>query len=120
MAAYFNSNQLRSTMKELVEVYMNECEECKTLSQDCMDLLRHNFQAEFAVFNSQKNSIEIGIDKNDNFEGYPEIEVYSFPLSEIIKKVDHSFKNNNEDLEFYGKLIGKRKGIGSNSVVLMD
>lgn len=120
MAAYFNSNQLRSTMKELVEVYMNECEECNVLSQDCMDLLRHNFQAEFAVYNAENKSIEIGINKNEEFDGYPELEVYTFPLSQIGKKVDHSFKNNNEDLEFYGKLIGRRKGIGSNSVVLMD
>ena len=120
MAAYFNSNQLRTSLQELVKMYITECKECETLSQDCIDLLRHNFLAEFVVYNKRNNSIEIGINKSDDFDGYPEMEIYTFPLEEVGKKVDYSFKNNHEDLEFYGKLIGRRKGIGSNSVVLMD
>lgn len=120
MAAYFNSNQLRTSMKELVNVYMNECKECDHLSTDCIDLLRHNFLAEFAVYNPKTKSIEIGISKSDDFDSYAEIEVYTFPLEQIGKKVDYSFKNNHEDLEFYGRLLGRRKGIGSNAVVLLD
>ena len=120
MAAYFNSNQLRSSLQELVKMYILECKECETLSQDCMDLLKHNFLADFVVYNKAEDSIEIGISKSDKFDGYPEIKVYKFPLEDIGKKVEHSFKNNNEDLEFYGRLIGRRKGIGSNSVVLME
>ncbi|TRO64064.1 hypothetical protein [Christiangramia sabulilitoris] len=120
MAAYFNSNQLRDSLQQLVKMYIDECKECKTLSQDCIDLLRHNFLAEYVVYNKSNNSIEIGINKSDKFDGYPEIEAYSFPLEDVGKKVDYSFKNNHEDLEFYGKLIGRRKGIGSNSVVLLD
>ena len=120
MAAYFNSNQLRTSLQELVKMYISECKECETLSQDCIDLLKHNFLADFAVYNKAENIIEIGISKTDKFDGYPEIEVYKFPLEDIGKKVDYSFKNNNEDLEFYGKLIGRKKGIGTNSVVLMD
>lgn len=119
MAAYFNSNQLRSSLQELVKQFVSECQQCNELSRDCMELLRHNFAAEFVMYDKKNGNIEIGIDKSDDFTGYPEIEVYSFSLDEIGKKVDHSFKNNSEDLEFYGKLIGKRKGIGSNSVVLM-
>ncbi|WP_299155827.1 hypothetical protein [uncultured Christiangramia sp.] len=121
MAAYFNTNQLRLTMKELVKIYMSDCEECNELSQDCMDLLKHNFQAEYAVYNKQTKAVEIGINKTeDDFNTYPQIEVYSFPIKEIGKKIDHSFKHNQEDLEFYGKLIGRKKGLGSNSVVLLD
>jgi len=121
MAAYFNTNQLKLTMKELVKIYMSDCENCDELSQDCMELLKHNFQAEFAVYNKQTKSIEIGINKNeDDFSGYPEIEIYTFPVNEIGKKIDHSFKHNQEDLEFYGKLINKNEGLGSSAVVLMD
>lgn len=120
MAAYFNSNQLRTSLQELVKTYIAECKECNVLSQDCIDLLRHNFLAEFVIYNKSDNSIEIGMNKSEDFDGYPEIEIYTFPLEDIGKKVDYSFKNNNEDLEFYGKLIGRRKGIGSDSVVLME
>lgn len=120
MAAYFNSNHLRSSLQDLVKIYINECRECDMLSQDCMDLLKHNFLADFVAYNKNTENIEIGIRKNNDFDRYPEIEVYSFPLDEIGKKVEHSFKNNNEDLEFYGKLVGRRKGIGSNTVVLLD
>ncbi|CAL65360.1 hypothetical protein [Christiangramia forsetii] len=120
MAAYFNSNQLRTSLQELVKVYISECQECKMLPQDCIDLLRHNFLAEFVSYDNTNNTIEIGMNKSEDFDGYPEIEIYTFPLADIGKKVDYSFKNNNEDLEFYGKIIGRRKGIGSNSVVLME
>ncbi|SDS08673.1 hypothetical protein [Gramella sp. MAR_2010_147] len=120
MAAYFNSNQLRTSLHEVVKMYIKECKDCDVLPQDCIDLLRHNFLAEFVIYNKANNTIEIGMNKSDDFDGYPEIEIYTFPLEDIGKKVDHSFKNNNEDLEFYGKLIGRRKGIGSNSVVLME
>ena len=120
MAAYFNSNQLRSSLQDLVKMYINECKNCNVLSQDCMDLLKHNFLAEFVVYNKANDTIEIGISKSDKFDGYPEIEIYTFPLEDTGKKVDYSFKNNHEDLEFYGKLIGRRKGIGSNSIVLLE
>jgi|GEM_PF-2152587 len=120
MAAYFNSNQLRTSLQELVKVYIAECKRSEELSQDCTDLLRHNFLAEFVVYNKSNKSVEIGMNKSDDFDGYPEIEIYTFPLEETGKKVDYSFKNNNEDLEFYGKLLGRRKGIGSNSVVVME
>ena len=120
MAAYFNSNQLRTSLQELSQTYISECEDCNVLSPDCIDLLRHNFLAEFVIYNKRNNTIEIGMNKSDDFAGYPEIEIYTFPLKDIGKKVDYSFKNNHEDLEFYGKLIGRRKGIGSNSVVVLE
>lgn len=120
MAAYFNTNQLRTSLQELVKMYISECKECEELSQDCIDLIRHNFLAEFVVYNKKDNTIEVGINQSEKFDGYPEIEIYTFPLDDIGKKVDHSFKNNTEDLEFYGKLLGRRKGIGSNSVVVME
>ncbi len=120
MAAYFNTNQLRTSLQELIKIYIKECKECKKLSQDCIDLLRHNFMAEFVVYDEANNRVEVGMNKTDQFDTYPEIEIYTFPLEEIGNKVDHSFKNNDEDLEFYGKIIGRRKGLGSNSVVLMN
>lgn len=120
MAAYFNSNQLRTSLQELMKQFISECKECNELSQDCIDLIRHNFLAEFVVYNKANNSIEVGINHEEKFDGYPEIEVYTFPLEEIGKKVDHSFRHNTEDLEFYGKLIGRRKNLGSNSVVVME
>ncbi|MCM4154829.1 hypothetical protein [Gramella sp. AN32] len=120
MAAYFNSTQLRLSLKEVVADYITECKNCGELNQDCIDLLRHNYLADFVVYNKETRSIEVGINKNELFDGYPEIEIYTFPIEHALKKIDHSFRNNNEDLEFYGRLIGRRKGLGSNSVVVLN
>ena len=62
MAAYFNSDELKKAMKQLITGFITDCEECQELSQDCLDLVRHNFQAEYAVYNSNNKSIEVGID----------------------------------------------------------
>lgn len=120
MAAYFNTNQLRASLQDLIKIYIEECKDCNDLSKDCIDLIRHNFMAEFVVYDKVNNRIEVGMNKTDEFDAYPEIEIYTFPLEDIGKKIDYSFKNNDEDLEFYGKIIGRRKGLGSNSVVLMN
>lgn len=119
MAAYFNTNELRSSLQELVKIYISECEECRELSQDCIDLIKHNFLAEYVVYNKQENTIEVGINESEKFDGYPEIKVYTFPLEDIGKNVDHSFRNNTEDLEYYGKIISRRKGLTSGSVIVM-
>ena len=120
MAAYFNSTQLRLSLKEVVEDYITECKDCGNLNQDCIDLLRHNYLADFVVYNKETKFIEVGINKNELSEAYPDIEVYTFPIEQALNKIDHSFRNNSEDLEFYAKLIGRRKGIGSNSVVVLN
>ncbi|MCP9198468.1 hypothetical protein MKO06_01010 [Gramella sp. GC03-9] len=119
MAAYFNTNQLRSSLQELLRMYILECKECNELSQDCIDLIRHNFLAEFVVYNKKDQTIEVGINEEERFDGYPNIKVYTFPLEEIGKKVDYSFKNNSEDLEFYGKMIARKKGLKSSSIIVM-
>lgn len=120
MAAYFNTTQLRKSMRELIKEYISECKECEELSQDCMNLIRHNFLAEFVVYNKEEKAIEVGIEVSDDNNQYPEIEVYTIPIDEAEKKIDHSFRKNSEDLEFYGQLLGKRKGLGADSIVVME
>lgn len=120
MAAYFNTTQLRKSMQDLIKEYILECKECEELSQDCMDLIRHNFLAEFVVYNKEDKAIEVGIEVSDKDDQYPEIEVYTIPIDEAEKKIDHSFRKNSEDLEFYGQLLGKRKGLGADSIVVME
>lgn len=120
MAAYFNTDELKKSMGQLIKAFINECEECDTLSQDCIDLIRHNFMAEYAVYNAQEKSIEVGIDVSNDSSSYPELEVYTIPLKDAEIRLDNSFRQNREDLEFYGKLLNKSKGIGGSSVVLMN
>ncbi|AVR45523.1 hypothetical protein C7S20_09735 [Christiangramia fulva] len=120
MAAYFNTSQLKRSMQDLVREYIQECRECEELSQDCMDLIRHNFLAEFVVYNKEENAIEVGIEVSKEDDPYPQIKIYTIPLDEAERKIDHSFRKNHEDLEFYAKLLGKRKGLGADSVVVME
>lgn len=119
MAAYFNTDELKTAMTNLIKQYINNCEECDELSQDCIDLIRHNFLAEYAVYNAANKSIEVGIDVSNVNAEYPELEVYTIPLKDAQIRISNSFRQNDEDLEFYGKLLNKQKGIGTSSVVLM-
>ncbi|MAM17818.1 MAG: hypothetical protein ABGW91_12680 [Christiangramia sp.] len=120
MAAYFNTDELKTAMTNLIKQYIDECEECQELSQDCIDLIRHNFLAEYAVYNPDNNSIEVGIDVSEDSSEYPELEVYTIPLTDAQIRISNSFRQNAEDLEFYGKLLNKQKGIQSSSIVVMQ
>ncbi len=120
MAAYFNTSQLRRSMQDLVKEYIAECKECEELSQDCRDLIKHNFLAEFVVYNKEEKTIEVGIDASKDIDAYPEIKIYTIQIDEAEQKIAHSFRKNHEDLEFYGQLLGRKKGLGADSVVVME
>ena len=120
MAAYFNTDELKTAMGQMIKNFINECETCDELSQDCIDLIRHNFMAEYAVYNPGNKSIEVGIDVSTDSSSYPELEVYTIPLKDAQIRISNSFRQNREDLEFYGKLLNKQKGIENTSVVLMN
>lgn len=118
MAAYFNHWELKNSLRYLIKEYIAECKKGNELSQHCIDLIKHNFLAEYVVYNKSSKTIEVGIDSSNNTSVYPDIKTYIFKLEEVEKKLNDSFRKKSQDLEFYGKLVNKANGINSSSVVV--
>lgn len=120
MKTYSNKNQIRLSLQQLVAQYVEECEACEELSEEFISLIKHNFLAKYVVYNKEEKQIEIGIDKTDSHQAYPEIEVYKIPVKKAAKWLDKSFKDQRNDLEFYGKLLNKNEIFNSSDFILMS
>ena len=118
MATYYNHFELKNSLQNLIKQYISECKENNQLSQHCLELIKHNFFAEYVVYNKISKTVEVGIDTSTNDAVYQNIESYFFKLDEIEKKLDDSFRKKTQDLEFYGKLVNRAKGINTSSVVV--
>jgi hypothetical protein len=120
MASYLNTNEIRLGLRQLVKQYIEECETCQELPEDFISLIKHNFLAKYVYYNKQKKQIEIGIDESDSPDTYPEIKVYKIPVIKASKWLDKSFRDQQGDLEFYGKLLNRNEIFNSPDVVLMS
>jgi len=120
MATYLNNNEIRTALKQLVKQYIEECITCKEMPEDFISLIKHNFLAKYVYYNKQKEQIEIGIDIAESPNTYPEIKIYKFPVNKAVKWLDKSFKDNQNDLEFYGRLLNRNEILNSSEVVLMS
>ncbi|PRX44836.1 hypothetical protein [Salegentibacter salegens] len=120
MASYLNTNEIRVSLKQLVKQYVDECETCQELPDEFISLIKHNFLAKYVYYNKQKKQIEIGIDESDSPDTYPEIKVYKIPVNKAVKWLDGSFREQQNDLEFYGKLLNRNEIFNSSDVVLMS
>ena len=120
MASYLNTNEIRLSLRQLIKQYVEQCETCQELPEEFISLIKHNFLAKYVYFNKQKQQIEIGIDESTSEDSYPEIKVYKFPVSKATKWMDKSFKSDQCDLEFYGKLLNRNDIFNSSDVVLLS
>ena len=120
MASYLNTNEIRLSLQQLVKQYVEECESCKELSEEFVSLIKHNFCAKFVYYNKEKKQIEIGVDASEAPETYPEIKVFKFPVNKAVSWLDKSFKDQKNDLEFYGKLLNRNDSFNSSEIVLMS
>ena len=119
MASYLRTEEIKTSLRVLVNQYIEECRDCDKIPQDFIDLLRHNFLAKFVFYNKNDKTIEIGINKGSSPEGYPNIKVFSFPVNKALEWLDESFKSETNDLEFYGKLLNRNEIISSSELVLI-
>lgn len=120
MASYLSTNEIRVSLKQLVKQYVNECETRQELSEEFISLIKHNFIAKYVYLNKPKKQIEIGIDESESPETYPEIKVYKFPIDKATKWLDKSFRDQQSDLEFYGRLLNRNEILNSSDVVIMS
>ncbi|MCL6218095.1 hypothetical protein [Zunongwangia pacifica] len=119
MASYLKTEEIKTSLRVLVNQYIEECRDCDKIPQDFIDLLRHNFLAKFVFYNKNDKTIEIGINQGSLPEGYPNIKVFTFPVNKAVEWLDESFKSNSNDLEFYGKLLNRNDSISPSELVLI-
>lgn len=121
MTTYYSKSEIQAKLKSLVEKYVKNCIEGDKLSDDFMDLLKHNFLAKYVSYNINKRTIEIGIeDVNSYASTYPVINVMSFPVSVTGNSwLEKSFRNQMNDLIFYGNLLNRSKYNQENSEVVI-
>lgn len=118
MASYINQNEIKAALQQLVKKYVEECENCDRLPEEFISLIKHNFLAKYVYYNKEKKHIEIGIDESYSPETYPEIKVYKFPVNKAAEWLDKSFRKEQGDLEFYGRLLNKNEIFSASEVVL--
>lgn len=120
MTSYLNETEIQASLKVLVQQYVEECENCNSLPKEFIELIKHNFLAKFVYYNCNEKQIEIGVDESYSPETYPEIKVYTFPVSKAAEWLDKSFKNEKGDLEFYGKLLNRKELFSASDMALMN
>ena len=105
MTSYQSRNQIRTELQRMLPYQIEECREGDELPSALHDLIKHNFQASFVCYNKRKNTIEVGVEDQENENSYPKITVHTFGLDEAVSKLNKSFRSSDLDLKFYGKLL---------------
>lgn len=121
MTTYFNRSEIETSIKSLAIDYLTDCLKCDKLSEDFVDLIKYNFSAKYVSFNNKKKQIEIGVeDTTKVYTHYPEINVISYPIAAKNNVwLEKSFKNQINDLVFYGRLINRKKYNHKNAEVIV-
>ncbi|HZJ36479.1 MAG TPA: hypothetical protein VFD29_07635 [Gillisia sp.] len=88
-------------------------------SEDFITLIKHNFLAKFVYYNKSDKSVEIGVEESSVSSTYPEIKVFVYNLTSGIDWLEKSFKTGKTNLEFYGKLLNKRRAFLKNAEVII-
>ncbi|MCM4160945.1 hypothetical protein FHG64_05970 [Antarcticibacterium flavum] len=120
MTTYYKQAEIKASMKRLVDHYLEDCKKCHVLSEDFIALIKHNFLASYVSYNKKTQTIEVGIEedgKDDDF--YPNIKVYKYPLNSNKKWLERSFRNEKNDLAFYGRLLNRTKTTEEAEIVVL-
>lgn len=119
MPSYLNSKEIQLALKSLVKDYIEECERCEQIPEDFIDLIKHNFLAKYVFYNPKKKHIEIGVEDQEAEGPYPEIKSYKFPVNKATDWLDKSFKTEECDLEFYGRLLNRKEILSDKDIVVI-
>ncbi len=114
MTLYQSRYQIQMQLKEMLPEQIAECKECDELPPSLQQLIMHNFQATFVCYDKKTNTIEVGVEKEEASDTYPEITVHKFRLEEAVSKLASTLRSGDEDLKFYGKLLS---GYGSVNTI---
>lgn len=119
MVAYLKSEEVTHALKKLVHHYVEDCKKNEELSQDFIELIKHNYYAKFAYYNKKKEVIEVGINETrDRGATYPTINIYSFPIDKTDEWLVNSFKSDSFHIAYYSQLLN-RSHRGRTEVVVL-
>lgn len=120
MTTYQNRNQIHSELRQMLPHQIEECKECDEIPPTLEQLIRHNFQAAFVCYDKKKKLIEVGVEDLETTDSYPEITVHKFRLEEVVSQLGKTFRNDDHDLKFYGKLLAGHGSVNEiDDVVLV-
>jgi hypothetical protein len=114
MISYQSKNEIQNQVLNLLPHQIEECRECDKLPASLEELIKHNYQAAFVCYDKKTNSIEVGVENEEENSPYPEIKVHKIPLAKAVASLRKTFKNSDADLKFYGRILA---GYGSSSKV---
>lgn len=115
MISYQSRNQIQHELHKMLPYQIKECKECDELPPALEQLIKHNFQAKFVCYDKKTNTIEVGVEEQEDVNSYPNITVHKFSLENAVAQVNKTFKTTDQDLKFYGKLLA-----GSGSLKRID
>lgn len=105
MTSYQSRSEIQNQLKKLLPYQIEECKSCDKLPEALKNLIKHNFQASFVCYDKKSNTIEVGVEDQDDNTIYPSITVHKFKLEEAVSKLGKTFRNSDADLKFYGKIL---------------
>ena len=111
MTSYQSRKQIQRKLEEMIPEHVAECKKCDELPPQLEELILHNFQAKFVCYNKEKNTVEVGVEENESPTSYPTIKTRTFPLEETVSWITKTFKSDEQDLKFYGRLIATNGNI---------
>ena len=105
MTSYQSRNEIQRHLLNLLPHQIEECKECDELPAPLAEFIKHNYQAKFVCYDKSSGCIEVGVEKQEDINSYPEIQVHKIPLKSAVSKLKKTFRNSDLDLKFYGRLL---------------
>ncbi len=112
MTSYQSRSEIQNHLLNLLPHQIDECKQCDELPPALEQLIKHNYQAAFVCYDKNSGCIEVGVEKQEELNSYPEIKVHKIPLEKAVSKLTKTFRNTDLDLKFYGRILA---GQGSSS-----
>lgn len=120
MTTYQSRSQIHNELRQMLPHQIEECKECDEMPKTLAQLIKHNFQAKFVCYDKKKKMIEVGVEESETTDSYPEINVLKFRLEELGTQIGKTFRNNDHDLKFYGKILAGHGSVNEiDDVVLV-
>lgn len=105
MTSYQSRKQIHEQLVRMLPEQISECKKCDELPPVLAQLITHNFQAKFVCYHKESGMVEVGEEAQETADSYPEIKTHTFPLEKAVSWLGTTFKHDDQDLKFYGKLI---------------